>query len=73
MLSRAVLIAAAIAAAGVGLLHYRSWGRVLAIVMSVFLLFKFPIGTAIGIYAFWVLLSEPGRKHYQARAATAQA
>ena len=43
--------------------------RVLAIVMSVLFLFKFPFGTAIAIYAFWVLFSEEGREHYQTLAA----
>ena len=62
-------IAAGVAAAGIGLLQYRSWGRVLAIVMSVLFLFKFPFGTAIAIYAFWVLFSEEGREHYQTLAA----
>ena len=46
-----------VAAAGVGLLQHKSWGRVLAIIMSIVMLFKFPIGTAIGIYALWVLFS----------------
>lgn len=63
-----VLTAGGIAAAGIGLLYYRNWGRVLAVIMSVFLLFKFPIGTAIAIYAFWVLLSEKGRAHFSKRA-----
>ena len=59
-------------AAGVGLLQYRGWGRVLAIVMAVFLLFKFPVGTAIAVYAFWVLLSDPGRAHYRGHTAIPQ-
>ena len=61
--------AAGVAAAGIGLLQYRSWGRILAIIMSILILFKFPLGTAIAIYAFWVLFSEEGREHYQTLAA----
>lgn len=61
--------AAGAAATGIGLLQYRSWGRILAIIMSVLMLFKFPLGTAIAIYAFWVLFSEEGRVHYQTLAA----
>jgi hypothetical protein len=60
-------LAAGTAAAGVGLLQYRNWGRVLTVVMSVFMLFNFPIGTAIGIYAFWVLFSREGQEYYKAR------
>lgn len=60
-------LAAGTAAAGVGLLQYRNWGRGLTVVMSVFMLFHFPIGTGIGIYAFWVLFSEEGREYYKSR------
>ena len=54
--------------AGFGLITYKNWARVFALVMSVFLVFHFPIGTAIAIYAFWVLLSDNGRQHFQRRA-----
>ena len=60
-------LAAGVAAAGVGLLQYRDWARTLAIIMAVFLLFHFPIGTAVAIYAFWVLFSREGQDHYRAR------
>lgn len=43
-------------AAGAGLLARRSWARVLTLVISVFNLFNFPFGTALGMYAFWVLM-----------------
>lgn len=45
-------------AAGIGLLQYRSWGRVLGIVVSIFGLLNVPLGTAVGIYGLWVLLNE---------------
>lgn len=41
--------------AGIGLLKYRNWGRLLTFVVSVIGLIDFPIGTAISIYALWVL------------------
>ena len=66
----AAALAAGIAAAGVGLLQYRSWARVMAVVMAVFLLFHFPIGTVIGVYAFWVLFSKEGQEYYNARSAS---
>jgi hypothetical protein len=53
--------------------QYRSWGRMLAIIMAVLLLFHFPIGTAFAIYAFWVLFSQEGQEHYQNRSAPANA
>jgi hypothetical protein len=60
-------LAAGTAAAGVGLLQYRNWGRVLTVIMSVFMIFNFPVGTAIAVYAFWVLFGEEGRQYYKSR------
>lgn len=45
-------------AAGIGLLVSRSWGRILALVVGFIGLLNFPIGTAIGIYAIWVLMQD---------------
>jgi hypothetical protein len=58
-------LAAGVTAAGVGLLQHREWARVLAIIMSVFLLIHFPLGTAVGVYAFWVLFSREGQEYYK--------
>jgi hypothetical protein len=66
-----MVMAGAIAATGIGLLQYRNWGRILAVIMAVFLAFEFPIGTAIAAYTFWVLFSEEGRVHYKTRSAHA--
>ena len=63
-------LAAAVAAAGVGLLQYRHWARTMAIIMAVLLLFHFPIGTVIAIYAFWVLFSHEGQEYYKTRSAS---
>ena len=58
------------AAGGIGLLQYRSWGRVVAIVMAVLLVFNFfPVGLILAIYAFWVLFSQEGQEHYKTRSA----
>ena len=42
--------------AGIGLLKYQGWARILTIVLSALHLLSFPFGTALGIYGFWVLL-----------------
>jgi hypothetical protein len=48
--------------AGVGLLGYKPWARVLALVLAILNLPGFPIGTLVGIYALWALLdSETSR------------
>jgi hypothetical protein len=42
---------------GWGLLKLRPWARVLGIVLAAISLINFPIGTAIGVYGLWVLLT----------------
>jgi hypothetical protein len=49
-------------AAGVGLLNYRPWARVLALVLCFIYLFRFPLGTALGIYGLVVLFSAAGAR-----------
>lgn len=44
--------------AGVGLLKRRPWSRVLTIILSGIVLFLWPVGTMLGIYFLWVLLSK---------------
>jgi len=41
---------------GFGLLHFKPWARIMALIMSALELFSIPFGTALGIYGFWVLL-----------------
>jgi hypothetical protein len=60
-----ISIPVGIVIAGIGLLRHREWARVLTLIMSAFMLIGFPFGTAIGIYAFWVLLSNEGSAHYR--------
>jgi hypothetical protein len=43
--------------AGIGLLKFRPWGRILGIVVSALDLIHVPLGTALGVYGLWVLLS----------------
>ena len=45
--------------AGFGLIEFRPWARMLTIILSALELMSVPIGTALGIYGLWVLLS-PG-------------
>ena len=44
--------------AGIGLLKFRPWARILAIVVAVINLIHIPFGTAVGIYALWVLFNK---------------
>ncbi len=54
--------------AGIGLLQHKSWARVLTIILAVFALFNFPIGTLIAIYTFWVLTNEEAGRILEAGA-----
>ena len=42
---------------GWGLLKFRVWARILGIVLCALELVAFPLGTLVGIYGLWVLLS----------------
>jgi len=57
--------------AGIGLLHYQQWARILTIVLSVLALPGFPLHTALGIYSLWVLLSNEGAALFDRRAVRA--
>lgn len=52
-------------AAGVGLLKYAPWGRVVAIIAAIFCILKFPIGTAVAIWTLVVLLGCRGATLYR--------
>ena len=60
-----LVTAVAGAAAGWGLMERRPWARTLAIVLAVIALFKFPFGTALGIYTLWVLAPAQSGAEYR--------
>ncbi len=43
---------------GYGLLKGKSWARYLVMVLAVFNLFDFPIGTILSLYTYWVLFHQ---------------
>lgn len=43
--------------AGIGLLKFQPWARILTIILSALHLLNIPFGTALGIYGLWVLLN----------------
>lgn len=47
---------------GWGLIKFKPWSRILMIVVSVLHLFHIPLGTALGVYGLWVLLSDEGKR-----------
>ncbi len=48
--------------AGVGLLKFRPWARILTIVLSALNLMNIPFGTILGVYGLWVMLSDDGSR-----------
>lgn len=52
--------------AGIGLLRGKEWGRILAIIVGVFDLLNFPIGTLIAVYSFYVLLQSSATAYFAA-------
>jgi hypothetical protein len=51
--------------AGYGLLKHRRWGRILAMVVGALHLASFPIGTALGVYTFLILLKPEAEALFQ--------
>ncbi len=50
--------------AGYALLKKKSWARISAIVAGVLTVMNIPIGTAIGVYAFWYFFGEEWKPAY---------
>lgn len=49
-----------------GMLKHRRWGRVLALITTIFYIWFFPLGTLLGVYIWWFLHSD-GAKHLYSR------
>lgn len=66
-----MVLGRAIIALGVGiaLLTRQPWGRIVAIVVAIVMLFKPLLGTLLGVYTLWVLLSRNADHDYAQMAA----
>ena len=53
--------------AGVGLLSFQPWARILTIVLSILDLINIPFGTALGVYGLWVLFTAEGAQLFEQR------
>lgn len=58
---------------GLGLLKHKEWARILIIAASCIGLFAFPVGTALSVYAFWVLFNDETIKLFGGAHGTAHA
>ena len=52
--------------AGAGLLGYRSWARILALILGILNLPGFPLGTILGVYTLYVLLDDETARQFTA-------
>jgi hypothetical protein len=57
---------------GWGLYNFRPWARILGIVLSALNLLNIPFGTALSLYAFWVLLKPETEALFRQPAAAPQ-
>jgi hypothetical protein len=55
--------------AGIGLLSYKPWARIVTIVLSAINLINIPFGTILGIYGLWVLLNKETEGLFSGRSA----
>ncbi|HEU4769050.1 MAG TPA: hypothetical protein VFS77_16820 [Pyrinomonadaceae bacterium] len=51
--------------AGYGLLKRKKWARTWSIISAVVAAMQFPMGTAVTVYTFWLLFSEPGKQFFE--------
>ena len=53
--------------AGIGLLSFQPWARILTIVLSILDLVNIPFGTILGVYGLWVLLATESARLFEPR------
>ena len=53
--------------AGIGVLQWKPWARILMIVLAALMLIRIPYGTLLGIYTLWVLLKEESERYFRGR------
>lgn len=51
--------------AGFGLLGHHNWARILTLILVALNVLKFPWGTALAVYAFWVLMDDRTRRLFR--------
>jgi len=64
----ALLWGAAHVVVGVPLRRHRAWSRIAALLLGSVDLLLLPYGTALGVYALWILLHEDGKRLFGERA-----
>ena len=52
---------------GIALLSYKSWARILVMIVSVMGCFFIPIGTLVGVYSIWTLMQDDTIKLFKSQ------
>jgi hypothetical protein len=60
-------------AAGVGLLKYKNWARILAIILAIVYMLAIPLGTAVGIYTLIIMFNKETAALFRGEATPAEA
>lgn len=55
---------------GFGLYNFRPWARILGLVLAAINLLNIPFGTAVSLYAFWILLKPEAEVLFRQNAVT---
>jgi hypothetical protein len=53
-----ILVSAPGVIVGIGLLRLHAWARIAAMILAVFNLVNFPLGTAVAVYTIWILMQD---------------
>jgi hypothetical protein len=57
VVSLALMLAVPMIVIGIGLLKFRPWARSVGTVVAIIEILSFPLGTLLGAYSLWVLMS----------------
>lgn len=52
---------------GVALLNFKPWARTAGTVLSIIEMVNFPLGTIVGVYGLWVLMSSDADYYFEPR------
>ena len=63
----ALLLAPPCVITGIALVNFRPWARTVGTVLSVLQMINVPLGTALGVYGLWVLLSDETDMFFEPR------
>jgi len=52
---------------GIGLLKYKPWSRIFALILGCISLLEIPFGTALGIYTIWIFMKDETKPLFEGK------